>query len=359
MKVLITGASGFIGSYLARALIWQGIDVVGIDNFHEYYPRKCKEFNTDLIFYSAGENAKYHPDPVVEPVYRKLASYYDESQSLTKGKFLFYEMDIVNYDDLVSLFEKNHFDAVLHIAAMAGVPLSTKNPRLYTSVNVDGTANLLNCSRETGVKKFVFASSSSVYGNREDRKVVETDEVIRAVSPYGATKVAGEAICHAFSAIYDIDVAVVRIFGPIFGPLQRPYGMFMQRIINYIYNGKTIQIYGKHGMDTAKDSTYIDDEVDGILKCLFYKTKFDIFNIGTSDPKSIRAWIECAQESLGKEAKVEIVDADKADVVSSANIDKAKKLLGYSPKFDIKEGAKRQVEIFKLMPTWYKELPNV
>ncbi|MBP8960640.1 GDP-mannose 4,6-dehydratase [Patescibacteria group bacterium] len=359
MKVLITGAAGFIGSYLARSLLWKGVDVVGIDNFYEYYPRKCKEFNIDLVFYASGENAKYFPDNTVTPVYEKLSSYYAESRNPQKGKFQFFELDIVDYDNLLVLFRKYNFDAVLHIAAMAGVPLSTKNPRLYTSVNVDGTANLLNCSRETGVKKFVFASSSSVYGNREDRKVVETDNVIKAVSPYGATKVAGEALCHAFSAIYDIDVVIDRIFGPIYGPLQRPYGMFMQRVINYIHNDKTIQIYGKHGLDTAKDSTYIDDQVDGILKCLFYKTKFDIFNIGTSDPKSIRHWIECAEEALGKKASIEIIASDKADVVSSANIDKAKELLEYSPKFNIEEGAKRQVEIFKLMPAWYKSLSSV
>lgn len=359
MKIFVTGAAGFIGSYVSRALIWRGDDVTGFDNFNDYYPRACKEFNVDLINLASGRKTQYFPFKTVEPIYKKIESFYDKPISKERGYFSFVEGDIVNYDFLEYIFEKEKFDAVIHLAAMAGVPLSTKNPRLYTSVNVDGTINLLNVSKETDVKKFVFGSSSSVYGNRDDKKVTEEDNVMRAVSPYGATKVAGEVICHAASAVYGTDAVIDRIFGPIYGPLQRPYGMLMQRTINYVHNGRTVQVYGKNGLDTAKDSTYIDDQVAGILLCLDYQTKFDVFNIGTSDPQSLRQWFSAVEKAYGKPVKYEVVDVDKGDVVSSADITKARKLLGYEPKMKLEEAVQRQVEVFKMMPDWYKTLPNV
>lgn len=359
MKVFVTGAAGFIGSYIARALVWRGDDVVGFDNFNYYYPKECKEFNVDLVNLAAGRKTQYYPFKIVEPIYKKMESFYDKPISGKRGYFSFVEGDIVNHDFLEYLFEKEKFDAVVHLAAMAGVPLSTKNPRLYTSVNVDGTMNLLNVSKDTKVKKFVFASSSSVYGNREDKKVTEDDNVMHAVSPYGATKVAGEVLCHAASAVFDLPVVIARIFGPIYGPLQRPYGMIMQRAINFTHNNKPVQVWGRHGLDSAKDSTYIDDEVNGLLLCLDYDTKFDVFNIGTSDPQSMREWFTAIEKYMGKPVPYEIVEVDKGDVASSADISKAKSKLGYAPSHTLDEGVKRQVEVFKLMPEWYQTLPNV
>ena len=182
---------------------------------------------------------------------------------------------------------------------------------------------------------------------------------MRTASPYGATKVAGEVLCHSASVIYDIDVVINRIFGPIYGPLQRTYGMFMQRAINFVHNDKELLIYGRKGLHSAKDSTYIDDQVDGIIRCLDYKTKFDVFNIGTSNPQKIKTWIENIEKHYGKKVRFKIIDADKGDVASSSDISKAKKLLGYQPKMDLNEGVRRQVEVFKLMPEWYKTLSEV
>jgi UDP-glucuronate 4-epimerase len=359
MKILVTGAAGFIGSYVSRALIRRGDDVVGIDNFNDYYPRNCKEFNVDLINLSAKNSISYTNGASLAKVHEKLESYYPQnSQQL--GTFKFIEGDIVNYEFIKDLFEKEKFDGVIHLAAMAGVPLSLKKPRTYVEVNVDGTMNLLEAAKETNTKKLVFASSSSVYGNRDDKKVEETDNVMSAVSPYGASKVAGEVLCHSCAKVFGINVTVNRIFGPIYGPIQRPYGMFMQRAINFAYNGKTVQIYGRKGLDSAKDSTYIDDQVNGMLLCLDYnKTDFEVFNIGTSSPQSIRVWLDEIKKHLGDKVKYEVIESDKGDVASSANIEKAISVLGYKPQIQLEEGVKRQIEIFELMPEWYKTQQNV
>lgn len=361
MKVLVTGAAGLIGNYLSRQLIWRGDDVVGIDNFDDYYPRNCKEFNVDLINLAAVRNTQFFPKKSVLPIYEKLSTYYKNIVPENKrGNFQFYELDVRDVDGINQLFEKQKFDKVVHLAAMAGVPFSTKFPAMYTQVNVDGTTNVLTASKDNGVKKFVFASTASVYGSEELTTVKETDSVMRANSNYGATKVAGEVLCYAFYNLYGLKTASVRIFGPIYGPLQRPKGMFMQRIINFIRNKKTLQIYGRQGLETAKDTTYIDDEVDGIILIMDADLKaYDVFNIGTSSPYPIKDWIRAAEDAYGEKVKVEIIEVDKADTTSSADISKARKLLGYNPKVDIFEGAKRQVEVFKLMPEWYQTLSDV
>ena len=170
---------------------------------------------------------------------------------------------------------------------------------------------------------------------------------------------AGEVLCHSAAIVYGLPIIIDRIFGPIYGPLQRPHGMLMQRAINYTYNNKKVQIYGRKGMDSAKDSTYIDDQVNGLLLCLDHQAVFDIFNIGTSDPKSIRDWFNAVEKAMSKPVPYEIVDVDKGDVAASADIAKAKTVLGYKPEMTLEEGVRRQVEVFNLMPEWYKTLPNV
>ena len=294
----------------------------------------------------------------LQPVFDKLESYYVDSVADKKGSFKFYEADITDAEQINDIFKTNNIDAVIHLAAWGGVPMSIEKPLIYANANVMGTVTLIDACRNFGVKKFVFGSSSSVYGSRNGETVTEEDDVMHAVSPYGATKVAGEALCHAASIVYGIDVVVNRIFGPVYGPFQRTYGMFMQRAINYAYNGKEVSIYGRKGLDSAKDSTYIDDQVNGFLKMLDYKTKFDVFNIGTSNPQPIKLWIDIIGKIL-EPVKYKLVEADKGDVASSADISKARKLLGYDPKMKMEEGIRRQVEIFKLMPEWYKTMEKV
>lgn len=355
MKILVTGAAGFIGSTISNKLLLRGDDVVGIDNFNDYYPRRCKEFNVDLVNLFARQETPFKKDIQVHDVFNKLKQFYGVDNEFSSGKFTFFEGDITDYAFLEKVFLEG-IDGVIHLAAMAGVPLSTKKPLLYTNVNVDGTVNLLDLSAKNNVKKFVFGSSSSVYGNREDKKVTENDDVSKAVSVYGASKVAGEVMSHAYSVVHGLPVVIVRIFGPIYGPLQRPYGMLHQRAINYTHNDKTLQIFGRHGLDTAKDSTFIDDEVDGLIKSLDSDYTFEVFNIGTANPLPIKTWFDAISKAFGKEPKYEMIPPNKADVVSSADISKAKEMLGYEPKIDMYEGVKRQVEVFKLMPDWYKQL---
>ncbi len=362
MKVLITGGAGFIGSHLARALLWQGYDVVAVDNFNFYYPRKCKEFNVDLIRLAAGNEPQWFSRDDLRDPFALLKQYFEKgfgSVVSSVGTFVFYEMDFADNDALAGVFGKHSFDAIVHLGAMGGVPYSTKDPRLYTEVNVVGTVNLLTLAKDQGVAKFLFASSSSVYGNREKEKVLETDDVTNAMSVYGASKVAGEVLCHAFHQIYGLKVGVIRIFGPVYGPLQRPYGMLHQRAINYVFNEKRLSIYGRNGLETAKDSTYIDDEVRGFLQCLQSDFDFEIFNLGTSHPLPIRVWFDAITKASGKEVLYDVVEVDKADVISSADIGKAREILGYEPQVSMEEGVRRQVEVFKTMPLWYQQMEKV
>jgi len=213
---------------------------VAIDNFHNYYPRVCKEFNLDLVNCTAGQPIQFSKAEEVRPVHEKLQAYYPEPNAKL-GSFIFEEMDIVDFDALKGLFETHKPDAVIHLAAMAGVPLSAKKPRLYTQVNVDGSVNLLELSKEFEIKQFVFASTASAYGQK-DHKVKEDEGVSYPWSIYGATKSAVEAISHAFFKLFGLNIAIARIFGPIYGPLQRPYGMLIQRVINYTHNDKTLTV---------------------------------------------------------------------------------------------------------------------
>jgi UDP-glucuronate 4-epimerase len=357
MKVLVTGGAGFIGSYVSRALVRRGDDVIAIDNFQEYYPRVCKEFNLDLVNLTANQPIEFSKAEELTPVYEKLSTYYPKSAA-TPGKFVFEDVDIVDFDRLHELFETHKPDAIIHLAAMAGVPLSARQPRLYTQVNVDGSVNLLELSKEFRIKQFVFASTASAYGQK-DHKVKEEEGVSYPWSVYGATKSAVEALSHAFYKLFGLNIAIARIFGPIYGPLQRPYGMLIQRLINYGYNGKTITVYGIKGLETAKDFTYIDDEVNGMLLCLDKNVGYNAYNIGTSDVVPLKSWFDAVGDSLGEPVKYEIVDADPGDVATSADITKAKTQLGYEPQMDYREGVRRQVEVFKLMPEWYKKMENV
>ena len=357
MKILVTGGAGFIGSYISRALIKRGDDVVAIDNFQDYYPRVCKEFNLDLVNLAANQSVVFSKLEEIKPVYEKLSTYYPKNTA-KPGNFVFEEVDIVDFDKLKKVFEKHKPDAIIHLAAMAGVPLSIKEPRLYTKVNVDGSVNLLELSKDFGIKQFVFASTASAYGQK-DHKVKEEEGVSYPWSIYGATKSAVEAISHAFFKLFGINVAIARIFGPIYGPLQRPYGMLIQRVINYAHNSKTVKVFGIKGLETAKDFTYIDDLVNGMLLCMEKNVGYNAYNIGTSDAIPIKKWFEAVGEAMGKSVEYEIIEADRGDVATSADITKAKDVLGYQPQVDYKEGVRRQAEIFMLMPEWYKKMDNV
>ena len=359
MKVFVSGAAGFIGSFLCRQLLFRGDSVFGYDNFHEYYPRKCKEFNVDLINVAAkGNNLEFFKAEEVYPVYEKLLEYEGKKpKDIKGGNFTFVEGDITNHDLLEYLFEKERFDVVVHLAAMAGVPFSIKNPRLYTSVNVDGTINLLSLSSKNNVSNFVFASSSSVYGNSKDVPFNEVKLENKPISPYAATKLAGEVLCYTFHYNFKLPVTCLRFF-TVYGPLQRPYGMVIQRFLNQATHNIPLTIYGDGSM--ARDYTYVDDTVSGIVAAVDKKLDYEIINLGNSSPVKLTDLVKELESALGKKIEVTHIDKPTTEVeITFADISKAKKLLGYDPKMNIKEGIRRQVEVLKMMPQWYRDLPTV
>jgi UDP-glucuronate 4-epimerase len=338
MKVLVTGAAGFIGSYLSRELLRRGDDVIGIDNFNEYYPRECKEFNLDLVRMETGIEPNTYSKDDVGKIHEKLLEYRNLKPLEETGQFYFEEGDIVDKDFLQMLFDKYQIDAVVHLAAMAGVPY----------------VNLLEMCKDRDIKKFIFGSSSSVYGGRTDVPFKEEDDVNKPISTYAATKRMGEIICYTYNYLYKIPIISARIFGPIYGPLQRFYGMAAQRFIKQVYQDKPITVYGDGSM--GRDSTYIDDEVDGLIKCLDSDIDYDIINIGTGNPVTVMDLANNIIELFGKGAITYLEKPPTEVPVTFADISKAKDKLGYDPKTDFKEGLRRQVEVFNMMPDWYKSM---
>lgn len=367
MKILVTGAAGFIGSFLTRELLLRGDDVVGIDNFSDYYKREAKEFNLDLIHESIGESAKIFERNEVKRILAKLDEFSDKTPPKNAisdyDQFKFYEMDIRDKNEIGDLFERENFDSIIHLAAAAGIPYSLKKPVLYTTTNIDGTAILLENAARHEVKRFVFASSSSVYGKPEKVPTDENYKVNKPVSVYAATKRMGELLCYTYNHIYGMEVICARIFGPIYGPLQRPYGMAAQKFIRQVDHDLPITIYGDGSM--KRDCTYIDDEVRGLILCNDVDmTKWDseepgyeIINVGgTGNPTSVQDMADLTIKFMGK-GEIEYVERPPTEVpITCADTSKAAELLGYKSRVSYEDGIRRQVEVYNLMPDWYKGL---
>lgn len=352
MKILVTGAAGFIGSFLCRALVHRGDQVIGVDNFNDYYERKAKEFNLDLTRLVAGIKPKNFNADELEKVFEKIEGF-SAFKKTADGYFDFIEADIRDSEKIEAIF-KQGVDKVVHLGAMAGVPYSLEKPLLYVDVNVDGTVVLLELCAKYGIKNFVFGSSSSVYGGRTNVPFLETDDVSKPISTYAASKRMGELICYTYHYLYKFPVTCVRIFGPIYGPLQRPYGMAAQRFIRQVYQGRNISVYGDGEM--GRDSTYIDDEVDGLIRCLDKNLDYEIINIGTGKPVTVIQVAKMVIDLFGK-GDIEHVDKPPTEVpITYAEVSKAKELLDFEAKVDFPDGLKRQYEVFMLMPDWYKDI---
>ncbi len=352
-QILVTGAAGFIGSYLCRALLDKDYDVIGLDNFHEYYSRDAKEFNLDLTRVWRRGEIESRDEAEIAPVFEKFKEYYRKVEDEKKGNFIFYEGDIRDTELLSKIFSENKIDKVVHLAAMAGVDLSVQERQLYTGVNVFGTVAILDECVKNNVKKFVFGSSSSVYGSRNTVPFSEDDDVDKPYSPYAATKRMSEIMNYTYHTLYDLSIINARIFGPIYGPLQRPFRMINQRFINRAYNNQTLPIFGD-GKEGGRDTTYIDDEVDGLLKCLESDIDFETINIGSGKVVTPIEVAKLTKEVIGK-GEIEYLERPKSETpITYASTEKAKDLLNFEAKWDFEEGFKRQVEIFLLMPEWYK-----
>jgi UDP-glucuronate 4-epimerase len=311
-KVLVTGHAGFIGSHLTKKLLKEGYQVIGVDNYNNYYNPEWKK-----------ENVK---------------------EFLTNKNFNEQKLDIVDYQKLKIIFEENEFDLVVHLAARAGIRPSLINPLLYEEVNVKGTLNLLELARKHQVKQFIFGSSSSVYGNQEKVPFAEDDPANQPVSPYAATKKSGEMLCYTYSYLHDIKMTVLRFF-TVYGPKGRP-DMAPYLFTEKILTGKTITRFGDGS--TSRDYTYIDDAVAGIMTAIDKPFKFEIFNLGNNRPVSLNDFIALIEKITGKKAKIMEQPRHPADVKQTyAEIQKAKKLLNWQPTTPLEEGLKKFVE-------WYK-----
>ncbi|MCW5960108.1 MAG: GDP-mannose 4,6-dehydratase [Pyrinomonadaceae bacterium] len=313
-NILVTGGAGFIGSHLVRKLLSEGVWRVSvIDNFNDFYSPQIKRKNIEQF---AGS-----PDLSV------------------------IEADIRDTAALRDTFSKVSPEVIVHLAAMAGVRPSLKDPKLYTEVNVDGTVNLLHLAREFEVRQFIFGSSSSVYGENAKVPFSEEDNVRNPISPYAATKAAGELLCHTFSHLYDIRTVCLRFF-TVYGAAQRP-DLAIHKFSKLITEGRPIPVFGDG--TTRRDYTYVDDILQGVRAAIdFEGSKYEIFNLGESQTVELNELIKLLEENLGKKAVIDRQPMQPGDVPQTfADISKAKDLLGYSPKTKISEGIPKFTDWFK------------
>lgn len=312
MRVLVTGGAGFIGSHLVERLLDRGDEVVTLDNLNDFYSPTLKERNL------APARAFKH--------------------------FTFIQGDILDVPLLDRLFSSRAFDVIVHLAARAGVRPSLAQPLLYEEVNCRGTLNVLEQARRHGVRRLVFASSSSVYGNGSDIPFRENARVDRPISPYAATKAAGELYCHTYHHLYGISVTVLRFF-TVYGPRQRP-DMAIHAFTRLIEEGRPIPFYGDG--TTERDYTYCDDVVEGLLAAVDRDLGFEIINLGESRTTSLARLVELIEQALGKRAILDRRPLPPGDVRRTcAEVSKARRLLGYEPKTPLEEGIPRFV-------CWYR-----
>lgn len=308
MKVLVTGGAGFIGSHLVHRLLREGHGVVIVDEFNDFYDPAIKRAN--------------------------VAAFADQVEVI--------EASICDADLMKSLTYKDKFDAIVHIAARAGVRPSLENPRAYIDTNITGTYNMLEAARAGGVPHFLFASSSSVYGLAKTVPFSESLPLPQTLSPYAATKLSGEHLCGNFSHLYGLRVACLRFF-TVYGPGQRP-DLAIHKFTDLIYQGKPIPKFGEG--QTRRDYTYVDDIIQGVMGSLAYeKTPFEIFNLGESETTTLTELIEVLEQALGRQAVINQLPEQPGDMpLTCADISKARALLGYNPTTKISEGIPRFVE---------------
>lgn len=311
MNFLITGGAGFIGSHLTESMVREGHSVTVIDDFNNYYNPEIKWRNLLAV--------------------RK-------DVHLVEG-------DIRDAILVERTFAKGKFDQVVHLAARAGVRPSIKDPKLYFTTNIDGTFNLLEACRGHEVSRFTFASSSSVYGVNKKVPFAETDLIERTISPYAATKLAGEQVCSNYSHLFGIACTCLRFF-TVYGPRQRP-DLAISKFTRKILSGEPIQQYGNGS--SARDYTYIEDIIAGIKAAMSYKqSDFEIFNLGGSATTTLSELIRKIESATGLEAQIENLPDQPGDVPRTyADVSKAEALLGYSPKTPIDKGVVDYVEWFK------------
>jgi len=312
-NILVTGGAGFIGSHLVNKLLAEDAwSVTVVDNFDPFYPSEFKRANI--------------------------------AEHLKSTHYRLYETDIRSLAELEKVFSENRFDCVVHLAAKAGVRPSLENPTGYAETNINGTLNMLKLAQESGVEQFVFGSSSSVYGVNCKVPFNEDDRVSKPISPYAATKAAGELLCHTFSHLYGIRTLCLRFF-TVYGARQRP-DLAIRKFAQLISEGKPIPVFGDGS--TRRDYTYIDDIVSGVRAAIDYEgSRHEIFNLGESQTVELSRLIELLEINLDLKAVIDRQPLQPGDVpITYADITKAKELLGYDPQTKIEEGIRKFVEWF-------------
>jgi len=310
MRILVTGGAGFIGSHLVEKLLTAGHAVAILDDFNDFYDPQIKRQN-------------------IAGVSKDVA---------------IHQIDLRNSDAVRNLFHRERFEAIAHLAARAGVRPSIQNPQVYYDTNVNGTLHLLEAARMSGVERVIFASSSSVYGTSQTAPFSEDRPLTQTLSPYGATKVAGEFLCSTYSHLYEMRVVALRYF-TVYGPRQRP-DLAIHKFTRKIHAGKPIDQFGDG--TTRRDYTYIDDIIQGTMAALEYdRAMFDIFNLGENETIQLRDLIAGIENALGEKAKINRLPEQPGDMpVTYADISKARKLLGYNPSTRLSDGLPRFIEWF-------------
>jgi UDP-glucuronate 4-epimerase len=310
--LLVTGGAGFIGSHLTERLLARGDRVTVLDDFNDFYDPARKRQNVAAF--------------------------------LGQGGYLLVEGDIRDAAAVDRLFAEGGFDAVVHLAARAGVRPSLREPILYEEVNCIGTLRLLEAARRHGPRIFLFGSSSSVYGINEKVPFAEDDPVERPISPYATTKRAGELLCYNYHHLYGLRTACLRFF-TVYGPRQRPE-MAIHKFTDLLARGQPVPLYGDGS--SRRDYTYVDDIVDGLLACLDLAPGFEILNLGGAETTSLLDLVHGLAEELAVEPRIEYLPAQPGDVpITFADVSKAARLLGYSPKVPIRDGLRRFVSWFR------------
>jgi UDP-glucuronate 4-epimerase len=318
MNVLVTGAAGFIGSHLCERLVARGARVIGVDNFDPFYNVSVKRANVRRL--------------LAEPGFRLV------------------EADIRDVEGMAGALEsESSLPAVIvHLAARAGVRPSIEEPVLYTSINVDGTTALLELARRLGIRRFVFGSSSSVYGDSAPVPFREDDPVARPISPYAATKRAGELVCHTYHYLFGISVVCLRFF-TVYGARQRP-DLAIHKFSRLMAAGEPVPMFGDGS--TERDYTFVDDILQGVEGAIAYTAAdspvFEIVNLGESRTTSLARLIELIAEALGVTPRIERLPSQPGDVQRTfADISKARRLFGYAPSTPVETGIPRFVEWFR------------
>jgi nucleoside-diphosphate-sugar epimerase len=310
-NILVTGCAGFIGWKVSQKLLRMKKRVIGIDNVNNYYDPVLKRWRL-----------------------RSLKEF---------SSFVFHKIDIGNYKKVKEVFDGSRIDAVINLAARAGVRASVENPWVYLDTNTKGTLNLLECCKDRNIRKFILSSTSSLYASL-DMPFLETSKTDTPLAPYSATKKGAEALCHAYHYLYGFDITILRYF-TVYGPAGRP-DMSIFRFIRNMDSGIPIPVFGDGNQ--TRDFTYIDDIADGTIRALG-AAGFEIINLGGDHPVKLNYVIRLLEKNLGKKAKIKRLKRHPADVTATwAHIGKAKKLLGWSPKISLENGVEKTIE-------WYME----